>query len=77
MVVAQRLRIVFEQVQLGATEREPLDRQSEARRRDRLGAEQVGVELDRLAKVLRVDADVIDPGAQTASSLPANGRYRS
>ena len=63
VVVAGRREVALEQVQLGAAEREPLDRDAEVRRGDRLRAEQVDVEVHRLLQVEGVDADVVDPQA--------------
>jgi hypothetical protein len=53
VVVRGRLEVLLEEVQLGAPERQPLNRQAEVRRGDRFGAEQLDVEVDGLAQVAR------------------------
>ena len=45
VVVAGRLQVSLEEVQLGAPQCEPLDGDAEVRRRDRLRAEQLDVEV--------------------------------
>jgi S-adenosylhomocysteine hydrolase len=67
MVMAGRLQIALEQMQLRVAERQPLHGDAEVGRRDALGAEELGVEVDRLLEVERVDADVVDPRAHPAS----------
>ena len=52
VMVTGRLDVALEQVQLRAPEREPLNRQPEVRRRDRLRPEQVHVEVHRLLQIL-------------------------
>jgi len=55
VVVAGRLQVSLEEVQLGATHGEPLDRDGEVGRRDRLCGEQLDIEVGRPPEVERSD----------------------
>ena len=50
----------FEEMELQIAQTEPLDGEPEVGRVDRLGAEDLGVEPDRILEVLGPDADVVD-----------------
>jgi hypothetical protein len=69
VVVARRLQVALEEVQLRAADRQPLHGEAEVRRRDRLGPEQVDVEVDGVLQVARVDAHVVDAAAHITPSV--------
>src|SRR3954468_4563748 len=63
VVVAGRRQVALEQMQLRASDCEPLDRDAEVRRGDRLGAQQLDVEVGGALQIDRIDADMVDAQA--------------
>jgi hypothetical protein len=64
VVMLRRLDVSLIEVKLGGADREPPHRNAEVRRGDRLGTEQLDVELDRRLQVPGTHADVVDLAGQ-------------
>ena len=76
VMVARRLEVALEEVQLRAPKRKPLHWDAEVRSIDALRAQEVLIEANRLLQIERVDADVVDLG-QFVAPLRRAGMLRT